>query len=690
MSEPQHKTSPSNGQEPQLLQVRDAVCEALKDAPSAQMDLNDVSELLRSRLPGFRPNVFGCAKLSSLLSRKLGDVVELQLDKRTNTTTVRLVSAAPASSDEPEEAPADPKPSTDAEQTAYPIERVRQAALDALSQAPGKKLDLSQLGSSLNDSLPGWSPSHYGSARLSSFLSRQLSELVSLRKGEKQSVCAELRVTGQTDKGASDQPPVDEALRAVEELLSAEPDGRMHLSRLADRLKDRLPGFRPKLYGCSCLSTFLTRRMAGAVTLQRDKQRNNFYALLRKNAAPAPEPSQPAPAQPKSEPQKRTSTRSARSASKALQRASTERSGSWALKNFAAISDDQYRRLAGMALPEPWEFHDDELPLSILKEYVRATFARVKRLGGLGFDRKKEIAAFNTGLLDRNCEPIFAYFGRKSESWELLDFCLPGQGQYGKPLLKNFSPLPPRAVFSRSADELIYDLSAGEPQVDWNHVLVDKISRIPGEVLRLVGLDVPNGAPFIQDLSVVRSCRRELRTNPLTHRRLKSIFEGAIDNVMKRLQYDYRLAVPIYRISRQTLGLALPLDLTSSSRVDLALICERIGSVGYQGHTIYPLRWVYRSARVMFRPTVPWLDPLTLPPAPVLQDDESQKDSQPQQTLRLSRRKGRGGARSPRAAAQPVKSERENAPKETCSVLDQSPRANSALSMLWNLFRRKK
>lgn len=55
--------------------------------------------------------------------------------------------------------------------------------------------------------------------------------------------------------------------------------------------------------------------------------------------------------------------------------------------------------------------------------------------------------------------------------------------------------------------------------------------------------------------------------------------------------------------------LLLPLCLLSDDEVDLALAVEQTPSGSYLGHTVLPLDWAYKNARLICRPDSDWLIP---------------------------------------------------------------------------------
>jgi cold shock CspA family protein len=109
--------------------------------------------------------------------------------------------------------------------------------------------------------------------------------------------------------------------------------------------------------------------------------------------------------------------------------------------------------LAETAIDERWFFGSKPDPNNeyrILDSYLKYTFFKLKQEkrvlefkdGNVGW------ATFNTGLVDRLYDPIYALFAandRPQPAWKFYDFCVPGKGPSGKKLTEIFDPLPERA-----------------------------------------------------------------------------------------------------------------------------------------------------------------------------------------------------------------------------------------------------
>ncbi len=270
--------------------------------------------------------------------------------------------------------------------------------------------------------------------------------------------------------------------------------------------------------------------------------------------------------------------------------------------------------LSELALPERWSYKnvDPNYPNPILAAYIKYTFYRLMK------ERKVlcngQYAAFNTGLVNRFYDPIYALFDKNrnegKQEWHFLNFCTAGEGRAGKTLTNNFS-LPERASYFSDPAELIYDLRAPRPQLDWRRIVLDNINRIPTAFWeRYTPKDFTlRDVNTLSDKDVYfAKLAFALENDEQTFRAVKSRFTESLELALKRVAWDFRTAVPIYNLKRDGLSLLFPLSLLNDTEIDLALVIERQERSGlYIGHMILPLAWAYTDARLIMRPDSDWL-----------------------------------------------------------------------------------
>ena len=88
---------------------------------------------------------------------------------------------------------------------------------------------------------------------------------------------------------------------------------------------------------------------------------------------------------------------------------------------------------------------------------------------------------------------------------------------------------------------------------------------------------------------------------------MKNRLEAAIHLTLKRVEWNYKTAIPVYFPTRNLCSLLLPLCLSEEGQVDLALVVEHLQSGAYQGQTVLPLDLAYNNSRLLTRPDSDWL-----------------------------------------------------------------------------------
>lgn len=236
-----------------------------------------------------------------------------------------------------------------------------------------------------------------------------------------------------------------------------------------------------------------------------------------------------------------------------------------------------------LADPEDWNFSDSsEEKYPILRNYLEHTYRRLRQEDKIAFTTNNSHACFNTGLVTKNLEPIYALF-EKNRNFErdtsFPMFCFKAfVKESDMAFLKVFPDNHPDiAYFFTKPEDLIFNPKCKLiPQID--HIIEDNISRFP---LHIQSLD-----------------NNEIR------RRL----EGSIEEVKKRVKTNYKLAVPQYYNNR--IQLLLPLNLTPSSpNPDLALATYKLNNETYTARTCLTLKMAYNNARLIVKPQSSWLKP---------------------------------------------------------------------------------
>ena len=279
--------------------------------------------------------------------------------------------------------------------------------------------------------------------------------------------------------------------------------------------------------------------------------------------------------------------------------------------------------LAQIALPERWHFGNKpnpKNPYPILDNYLTYTFYKLQRDGLVMESKSPEgtWAAWNTGLVDKLYDPMFALF-RSSDHpgspWRFFDFCVPGKRDAGRRLTSVFDPLPDAARYFDSSFAMVLDTTR-DIHVDYEHVIFDGVARdrFPYAFLEH---HVPKGFEWRRytDLepadrrALLESLSRAIEDDVQCTRSIKRRLEDAKLLAEKRTRWNFKTAIPQYYPRFNTMSLLLPLAIVDDEVVDIALVVTKNPSGSYQGRTVLPLDWAYQNARLVCRPDSDWLVP---------------------------------------------------------------------------------
>ena len=323
---------------------------------------------------------------------------------------------------------------------------------------------------------------------------------------------------------------------------------------------------------------------------------------------------------------------------------------SW-LFQWASIPNAKIDELSKLALKERWYYGKtgetltvEQQKLPILRNYLAYTFKRLCFEGKILIKadperNNEEFAAFNTGLVDKKYEYIYALFKQNTQYpnyyWYLMDFVVAGEDN-GKILIKLFNPLPKCAdYFEGKIQNMLYDPSTGGLFCDYMHIITERTDRFPTDFLKEncsldflcidgVSIDDVCHKPARDEnrKAYYASLGRKIKDDQNTLNRLKNRIEAAINLAIKRVGWNYKTAIPMYFPTRNTGSLLLPLSLVDEDRVDLALVVERLASGAYQGQTILSLDMAYSNSRLVTRPDSDWLKTDIISAADSNGDDE--------------------------------------------------------------------
>ena len=296
-----------------------------------------------------------------------------------------------------------------------------------------------------------------------------------------------------------------------------------------------------------------------------------------------------------------------------------------ALEAFAymGVWSETLETLADMALPENWDFLTDSgVPSKdkqLLHSYLCYTFYRLQRQGKVVMTKEEDFAAFNTGLVTPSYDDIYACFDRNqggSSPWQLAGFCRAGERGLGKKLTEKFNPLPQAATYFENLKDVLYETTL-TPIVDYQHIIIDNLKRLPLAFIRTQCYDsreamaLANRIERTDNPYAKRQLMGELvaciEENQTLFNRIRNRIKDAIELAVKRVNWNYKTAIPMFYPRGNTMSLLLPLCLNEDNRADVALVVQRMESGNYQGQTILTLPQAYLDARLVCRPDSDWL-----------------------------------------------------------------------------------
>jgi hypothetical protein len=266
------------------------------------------------------------------------------------------------------------------------------------------------------------------------------------------------------------------------------------------------------------------------------------------------------------------------------------------------------------ALKERWHFgkSEDSYP-TILNSYLHFTFER------LLFEKKlcenSNYAAFHTGLVDNKYDTIYFMFKKNTISgrsqWLFWDIAIAGHDFAGKELTRQFNPLPQRAKYFTNLSDCFYE-SNSPPQCDFTHILLERIDRLP---YKFIEENCPTGFELMETDDMSEEEKKEyfiklsgkIENNHQVLRNMTNRFRDSVTLSLKRVEWNYKTAIPMYYPKMKKMSLLLPIALLDDEKVDLALVTEKTASGSYLGHTILTLDMAYSSARLISRPDSDWL-----------------------------------------------------------------------------------
>lgn len=231
------------------------------------------------------------------------------------------------------------------------------------------------------------------------------------------------------------------------------------------------------------------------------------------------------------------------------------------------------KELAEKALHEKWSFEDKD-DYSILKNYIKYTFINLQNEDKV--IETDTYCVFDTGLFSSYYVPIYAYgelYKNPSENtakWFFKGF----KDKYELGALDTIEKFPERADYFSDPSKLVFNWHL-DVNINYKHILDDlrTLERLPESI---------------------KNSDMQMET-----------LEGVINNAVKRVIVNYKLAVPHYYCNK--IQLMIPLYFGKSDKPDVALVLDRMKGNYYQATTCLSMDMAYMDARIIAKPESNWL-----------------------------------------------------------------------------------
>jgi len=242
-----------------------------------------------------------------------------------------------------------------------------------------------------------------------------------------------------------------------------------------------------------------------------------------------------------------------------------------------------FERLSLMAKKEDWDFQNQKYKINgqnypILMNYLNYTFLRLQEQGKIQYSEDNNRSVFNTGLQTEDEKDIFALFflNKKATQYNMPSWTLYSFVDSYSEQLSSFPSLPEVATYINDASDLVFDVNL-DIEVNIAHIVDHNEERLPESL---------------------QHNRRLAMTS----------IEGATKFLKQKVLRNYKVAIPHWYNS--CIQLLLPLNITSDTEADLALVADKDKQRNiYRIKTALPMDKAYINARLICRPDKEWLNP---------------------------------------------------------------------------------
>lgn len=233
----------------------------------------------------------------------------------------------------------------------------------------------------------------------------------------------------------------------------------------------------------------------------------------------------------------------------------------------------QIQKLADKAISEKWSF-ENKNDNYILKNYLKYTFNKLQEENKI--IETDTYCVFDTGLFSDYYASIYAYGeSYKNPSGNTAKWYFKGfKDKYELGALDIIEKFPERADYFSDPSKLVFNWHL-DVNINYKHILDDlrTLERLPESI---------------------KNSDMQMET-----------LEGVINNAVKRVIVNYKLAVPHYYCNK--IQLMIPLYFGKSDKPDVALVLDRMKGNYYQATTCLSMDMAYMDARIIAKPESNWL-----------------------------------------------------------------------------------
>lgn len=280
------------------------------------------------------------------------------------------------------------------------------------------------------------------------------------------------------------------------------------------------------------------------------------------------------------------------------------------VNGFVAMLND----LEEICLDEKWEYGDQK----IIQNYLLFSFDQIlyedaiaEKRGmsenELKLRKGKRYAVFNTGLVNGYYSPVFALFKSATNSkrpW-VFDGFHTGDERTLSSVRKEegWEELPKPARFYDSVEDLVFDTSLSIDAVNWKHIIIDNVERIPAEYIRLYSPKefLVEDSPE-KPMQYYDNLKTAIKRDDYWYRKLVRLFSDAMDVSIKHVTWNFHYAIPMYYPRQHKVNMLLPLNLGDKrdGKIDLVLVLEKDKAHhSYIANTIMTLNQIYCNVRLI-------------------------------------------------------------------------------------------